>query len=120
MPEDGTAPGLRTAWRRAGLPPGVLAKTGTLAEPGQPGPRDDLFAKSLLFSVGEIDGRGAGPMRCGLVGGIYLRFAEGPQRGSLTSYHVEFAREELGDFLRKHWERFGGCPDVGEEDEPGG
>ena len=114
--EEGTARGLRSAWRRAGLPPRVLAKTGTLAEPGEAGPLDDLFAKSLLFSVGETVDGSPGPMRCGLVGGIYLRFSEGPRTGSLRSYQVEFAREELGEFLREYWEEFGGCAEAG----PGG
>ena len=115
--EDGTAGGLRAAWRRAGLPPRVLAKTGTLAEPGEPGPLDDLFAKSLLFAVGETLDGSPGPMECGLVGGLYLRFSEGPRTGSLSSYQVAFAREALGDFLREYWEEFGGCgePDQGQE-----
>jgi hypothetical protein len=111
--ENGTAQGLRAAWRRAGLPPRVLAKTGTLAEPGEPGPLDDLFAKSLLFSVGETADGSPGPMRCGLVGGIYLRFSEGPRSGPLSSYQVAFAREELGAFLMDYWEEFGGCQDTG-------
>jgi hypothetical protein len=107
--DDGTAPGLRVAWRRQGLPPRVLAKTGTLAEAGEPGPRDDLFAKTLLFAAGLTRDGSVGPMRCGLVGGLYLRFAEGPTEGVLPSYQVEFAREELGAFLRKHWQSFGAC-----------
>ncbi|MGW8268659.1 MAG: hypothetical protein ACWGSQ_20000, partial [Longimicrobiales bacterium] len=115
--EDGTARGLRSAWRRAGLPPRVLAKTGTLAEPGEPGPRDDLFAKSLLFTVGETVDGSPGPMRCGLVGGIYMRFSQGPRSGSLPSYQVAFAREELGTFLTEHWEDFGGCEAAAEGGE---
>lgn len=107
--EDGTARGLRAAWRRAGLPPRVLAKTGTLAEPGEPDPRDDLFAKSLLFSVGETVDGSPGPMRCGLVGGMYIRFSRGLRTGSLPSYQVAFAREKLGAFLREYWEEFGAC-----------
>jgi hypothetical protein len=107
--EDGTAGGLRTAWRRAGLPPRVLAKTGTLSEAGEPGPRDDLFAKSLLFSVGMTEDGSPGPMTCGLVGGLYLRFTQGPEAGSLRSYQVQFAREELGSFLREYWEELGAC-----------
>jgi hypothetical protein len=107
--QDGTARGLRVAWRRAGLPSRVLAKTGTLTEPGEPGPLDDLFAKSLLFSVGESREGPAGAVECGLVGGLYLRFTEGPRRGSLPSHQVDFAREELGDYLRQYWEEFGGC-----------
>jgi hypothetical protein len=96
-------------------------KTGTLAEPGEAGAADDLFIKSLLFAVGEGGESGAEPLGCGLVGGIYLRFKEGPVRGSLPSYQVEFARERLGDFLKDNWERFGACEEaavgVG---EPGG
>jgi len=107
--EDGTAGGLRQAWRSEGLPPRVLAKTGTLAEAGEPGPLDDLFAKSLLFALGETEDGSLGPLECGLVGGIYLRFKEGPPSGSLPSYQVQFAREELGAFLGKYWEEFGGC-----------
>jgi hypothetical protein len=70
---------------------------------------DDLFSISLLFSVGETVDGSPGPMTCGLVGGLYLRFTEGPRTGSLPSYQVQFAREELGSFLRQHWTEFGGC-----------
>ena len=70
----------------------------------------------MLFAVGEGGDTGSGPLECGLVGGIYLRFDEGPRRGSLPSYQVEFAREELGDFLEDNWDRF----DVCEEDDGGG
>jgi len=115
--EDGTAQGLRAAWRRAGLPPRVLAKTGTLSEAGEPGSMDDLFSKSLLFSVGETVDGSPGPMTCGLVGGLYLRFTEGPRTGSLPSYQVQFAREELGSFLRQHWKELGGCNQAGPEGE---
>lgn len=118
---DGTAAGLGDAWRRLDLPWSVFVKTGTLAEPGEAGAADDLFIKSLLFAVGEGGESGAEPLGCGLVGGIYLRFKEGPVRGSLPSYQVEFARERLGDFLKDNWERFGACEEaavgVG---EPGG
>jgi hypothetical protein len=106
---DGTAQGLATAWRREGLPPLLLAKTGTLAEAGEVGPADDLYAKSLLFTVGEGSDGSRGTATCGLVGGIYLRFTEGPRFGNLPSYQVEFARRELGDFLREYWEELGGC-----------
>lgn len=106
---DGTARGLQSAWRREGLPPLVLAKTGTLTEPGEAGPLDNLFAKSLLFAVGEASEGSQGAVACGLVGGIYLRFTEGPRVGSLTSHQVNFARRELGAFLKEHWEEFGGC-----------
>jgi len=109
VPVDGTASGLQTAWRREGLPPLVLAKTGTLNEPGEAGTLDDLFAKSLLFAVGEESEGSQGAVTCGLVGGIYLRFTEGPRRGSLPSHQVDFARQKLGAFLKEHWEEFGGC-----------
>lgn len=109
VPRSGTGRGLQTAWRRAGLPPALFAKTGTLTEPGQPGADDDLFIKSLLFAVGEESSGAGRPLECGIVGGIYLRFAEGPRRGSLPSYQLEFARERLGDFLKQHWEGFGVC-----------
>jgi hypothetical protein len=115
--DDGTARGLRTAWRREGLPPTVFAKTGTLSEPGEPGPLDDLFAKSLLFTVGESAGDSTNPISCGVAGGIYLRFTEGPTSGNLPSYQVQFAREKLGEFLQEYWEEFGGCP---KEPEPVG
>jgi len=107
--EDGTASGLQRDWRRWGLPPRVLAKTGTLNEPGEAGPLDDLFAKSLLFALGETEDGSVGPMECGLVGGIYLRFREGPLSGPLPSYQVQFARTELGEFLKEYWEELGGC-----------
>lgn len=107
---DGTARGLASAWSRDGLPRGLLAKTGTLAEPGSAGPADDLFVKSLLFAVGEEADPGDGRLRCGLVGGLYLRFREGPARGGLPSYQVEFARRVLGAYLKEHWEDFGACP----------
>jgi len=106
---DGTARGLRSAWREEGLPPTVLAKTGTLNEPGEPTPTDDLFAKSLLFALGESSGEPGGPLTCGLVGGLYLRFSEGPRSGNLPSYQVEFAKRRLGEFLRDYWEEFGAC-----------
>jgi hypothetical protein len=110
---DGTARGLRSAWREEGLPPTVLAKTGTLNEPGEPTPTDDLFAKSLLFALGESSGEPGGPLTCGLVGGLYLRFSEGPRSGNLPSYQVEFAKRRLGDFLREYWEEFGACSQGG-------
>jgi hypothetical protein len=106
---DGTARGLADAWRDEGLPPGVYAKTGTLAEAGEAGRADDLYLKSLLFAVGEEAEPGDGRLRCGLVGGLYIRFREGPRRGSLPSYQVEFARRELGAWLARHWEGFEGC-----------
>lgn len=107
---DGTAFGLEQAWAREGLPSLVLAKTGTLAETGEPGARDDLFSKSLLFAVGEGAPGDVPILECGLVGGIYIRFARGPESGSLPSHQVEFAREEMGRFLAEHWEALGACP----------
>ncbi len=115
---DGTARGLQSSWRDAGLPSALFAKTGTLNEPGEPTSTDDLFAKSLLFAVGEPQGDNrdplagplAGPLACGIVGGIYIRFSEGPSSGTLPSHQVDFARRRLGTFLRDYWERFGGCP----------
>jgi hypothetical protein len=104
---DGTASGLARDWERLGLPRGLLAKTGTLSEPGEPGRDDDLFSKTLLFAVGESAPDGGRRLSCGIVGGIYLRFAEGPRGGALPSYQVEFARDELGDFMRDHWEELG-------------
>ena len=110
---DGTASGLHSSWRREGLPGGLFVKTGTLAEPGVAGKADDLFLKSLLFAVGEESSQDGGRLTCGLVGGIYLRFQEGPSRGSLPSYQVQFAQRELGRFLAERWEDFGGCePEV--------
>ena len=111
VPTDGTAPGLLRAFRQAGLPDGVYAKTGTLTEPGGPGPADDLYLKSLLFAVGEPAAEEGGRLRCGLVGGLYLRFREGPPRASLAAYQVAFAREELARFLSEHWERLEVCAD---------
>ena len=113
VPRDGTAQGLASAWRREGLPPGLLVKTGTLTEAGRPGPGDDLFIKSLVFAVGQESDAPGRPVGCGVVGGVYLRFDEGPRSGSMPSYQVEFARRELGDFLQRHWERFGLCPAEG-------
>jgi len=107
---DGTARGLRSSWRRVGLPSGLFVKTGTLAEPGEAGRADDLFLKSMLFAVGDASPEDGGLLRCGLVGGIYLRFQEGPRSGSLPSYQVQFAQRELGRFLSDRWEDFGGCP----------
>ena len=110
---DGTASGLRSSWRREGLPGGLFVKTGTLAEPGEAGRADDLFLKSMLFAVGEASPEESGRLRCGLVGGIYLRFQEGPSRGSLPSYQVQFAQRELGRFLAERWDDFGACePEV--------
>jgi len=109
---DGTAAGLRTAWREVGLPAGLYAKTGTLNEPGEPTPLDDLFSKSLLFAVGESDDHPGAPLRCGLVGALYLRFAQGPPAGNLPSYQVTFAMDRLGDFLSSHWDEFGACGSV--------
>ncbi len=106
---DGTAPGLAARWARAGLPRSVFAKTGTLTEPGGPASDDDLYSKTLLFGVGERDLAGAA-LRCGVVGAIYLRFAEGPRGRTLPSYQVEFARERLGTFLAEHWSAFEACP----------
>jgi hypothetical protein len=111
---DGTAAGLDRAWRDLGLPAGLLAKTGTLAESGEPGAADDLFIKSLLFATGTPSSAPGGALECGLVGTVYLRFAEGPRSGSLPSHQVAFARDRLGAFLRDHWEAFGACPEGGE------
>jgi hypothetical protein len=108
---DGTARTLRSSWRHSDLPSSVLAKTGTLTEPGESGPADDLYAKSLLFAVGDRSDAPGGPLECGLVGGIYLRFKEGPRSGSLPSYQVEFARRRLGAFLKENWQEFGACPE---------
>jgi len=110
---DGTARGLRAAWVDEGLPRSVYAKTGTLNEPGEATPTDDLFAKSLLFAVGESGGQPGAPLQCGLVGGLYLRFSEGPSSGNLPSYQVEFATRRLGHFLQEYWEEFGACPGEG-------
>jgi len=110
---DGTASGLRAAWREEGLPRTVYAKTGTLNEPGEPTPTDDLFSKSLLFAVGNPPEGDDPALGCGLVGGLYLRFAEGPRSGNLPSYQVEFAIRRLGDFLKDYWEEFGACPEAG-------
>jgi hypothetical protein len=107
---DGTARGLRASWVDEGLPRSLLAKTGTLNEPGEATPTDDLFAKSLLFAVGESSGAPGAPLACGLVGGLYLRFKTGPESGNLPSYQVDFARDRLGAFLRDYWEEFGACP----------
>ncbi len=107
--EDGTAPGLRRAWHRAGLPGDVYVKTGTLAEAGGPGPADDLYVKSLLFVVGEPAHEGDGRVACGLVGGVYLRFRDRPGSGHLPSYQVEFARRALARFLADRWSSFGAC-----------
>jgi hypothetical protein len=106
---DGTARGLRDAWVEEGLPRAVYTKTGTLNEAGQPGPQDDLFAKVLLFAVGTPAQGADGPLACGFVGGLYLRFAKGPASGNLPSYQVDFARQHLGAVLRENWEVFGGC-----------
>jgi hypothetical protein len=106
---DGTARGLRRSWIDQGLPRSLLAKTGTLNEPGEASPNDDLFAKSLLFAVGESSGAAGAPLECGLVGGLYLRFKEGPESGNLPSYQVDFAIHQLGTFLREYWEDFDVC-----------
>jgi hypothetical protein len=106
---DGTASGLLSDWRRAGLPDGVYAKTGTLAEAGAPGPVGDLYLKSLLFAVGDDVPESGGRLGCGLAGGVYLRFREAPRRGGLPSYQVDFARSELASFLSEYWDRFGAC-----------
>ena len=50
------------------------------------------------------------------MGGVYLRFARGPDRGPLASHQVAFAREELGRFLREHWDALGACSKM---DPPG-
>jgi hypothetical protein len=111
VPVDGTAPGLLRAFRRAGLPGVVYAKTGTLAEPGGPGPADDLYVKSLLLAVGDTASGAGGRLGCGLVAGLHLRFREGPRRGSLPSYQLDFAREELARFVAEHWGELGVCAD---------
>ena len=112
---DGTAGGLRDAWREEGLPPILLSKTGTLNEPGEATPSDDLFSKSLLFALGPGMPGAPEPLTCGIVGGLYLRFKTGPRSGNLPSYQVEFARRRLGDFLKDYWEEFGACPGAGRE-----
>jgi len=117
---DGTARDLRSAWRGAGLPPSVYSKTGTLNEPGEPTPSDDLFSKSLLFAVGESEGDSGDQLSCGLVGGLYFRFSQGSSSGNLPSYQVEFAKRHLGNLLQKYWEEFGACPGAGAEETEGG
>jgi hypothetical protein len=110
---DGTGRGLALAWRRAGLPSGLLAKTGTLTEDGRPGLGDDLYIKSLVFAVGTESERPGRPLACGLVGGVVFRFSQGPASGSLASHQVAFARQRLGAFLAEHWEDFGACGSEG-------
>jgi hypothetical protein len=110
---DGTGRGLASAWRRAGLPSGLLAKTGTLAEEGGAGSRDDLFIKSLVFAVGDESGGPGSPLACGLVGGVVFRFSEGPASGNLPGHQMAFARERLGTYLARHWESFGACAEAG-------
>lgn len=107
---DGTAAGLADRWIDEGLPPGIFAKTGTLAEAPGAGADDGLYIKSLLFAVGESGGRPGGPLECGVVGTLYMRFAEGPARGALPAFQTRFAEEELGEFLESRWGEFGLCP----------
>lgn len=107
--EDGTARGLRSAWIDLGLPSTVLAKTGTLNEAGEPGAADDLYSKSLLFALGDASEAAGHPLACGVVGGLYLRFAEGPESGSLPSVQVQFAATQLGAFLEEYWAELSGC-----------
>jgi hypothetical protein len=112
---DGTARGLQPSWSELGLPPTLYAKTGTLNEPGDPTPTDDLFAKSLLFALGEPADEEPGALDCGIAGGIYIRFSQGPSSGNLPSHQVDFAQRRLGSFLRDYWARFGACPATPEE-----
>jgi hypothetical protein len=107
---DGTAGGLQAAWREEGLPPILFSKTGTLNEPGEATPADDLFSKSLLFALGPGNTGKPEALTCGIVGGLYLRFKTGPTSGNLPSYQVDFAKRRLGAFLKEHWEEFGACP----------
>lgn len=107
---DGTAAGLADRWVHEGLPAGIFAKTGTLAEPAGAGAGEGLFVKSLLFAVGEEGARAGGPLECGVVGALYMRFDDGPARGALPAFQTRFAEEELGEFLRERWEEFGLCP----------
>jgi hypothetical protein len=57
-----------------------------------------------------------------LVGGLYLRFEKGPPSGNLPSYQVEYARERLGEYLKRYWAEFGACPEEPDErsEGPGG
>ncbi len=111
---SGTGRGLSTSWSRAGLPGTVYVKTGTLAE-SDARRGEGLFIKALLFGVGESGGRSSAPLECGVVGAVYLNFAEGPASGSLPSYQLDFAETGLARFLSRNWERFDVCP----EDGPG-
>ncbi len=110
VPLDGTASGLARRWRLAGLPGTLFAKTGTLAE-DEARRGSGLFIKSLLFAVGETEAGATTPLRCGLVGSVYLSFKEGPDRGRLPSYQVDFAERRLARFLAERWESFDACPE---------
>jgi len=108
---EGTAGGLAQRWRSEGLSGELFAKTGTLAETEARG-GSGLFIKSLLFSVGESGEQGFGALRCGIVGSVYLSFSQGPRRGSLPSYQLDFARRRLGEILAEEWEKAGVCPSL--------
>lgn len=108
---NGTAQGLATRWREAGLPGTVFAKTGTLAEE-EARRGSGLFIKSLLFAVGETGEGPTTPLECGVVGSVYLSFERGPERGPLPSYQVDFAERRLARFLAEHWEEFGACAET--------
>ena len=110
-PRDGTAGGLAQRWQADGLPAGVFAKTGTLAE-SDARAGNGLFVKSLLFSVGEPRGGAAAPLLCGVTGSVYVSFSEGPRAGSLPSHQLEFARRRLGRFLAERWEELGICQEI--------
>jgi hypothetical protein len=112
---SGTASSLSGVLTGNGLPGALYAKTGTVRYTSTEQRRDPrtqrvrtdsvrIYAKALVFGLGE---RGAGEraaLRCGVVGAIYVRFATEPPPGeALPPRQEEFARTELAALLRRHW-----------------
>jgi hypothetical protein len=121
----GTANRVHAAMTGDGLPPAIFAKTGTVRYTAAEQRRDPrthrirtdstrIYAKALVFGLGERPADGRAALRCGIIAAIYVRFATEPPPGeALPPRQEEFARSELAGILRRYWPHLGVCPSGG-------
>ena len=103
---DGTAGGLRDVWRKQfGARRAVYAKTGTLSEKN-----DRIYVRTLAFGIGNESPKTGAALGCGVVGTLYFKLTALPAgKDKIPAYHTNFAKEQLGPILARHWKRLGLC-----------